>query len=96
MSSSNRISRRAFVCGLTAAAAAAPHLAAARALGASANEKIGVGLIGCGGMGMANLDACARDAGVAVTGVCDVQKSRRDRVERIDRAFMLLHLMPYV
>jgi len=45
-----------------------------------ANDKIGVGLIGCGGMGTANLQACASRADVAVTGVCDVWKSRREAI----------------
>jgi predicted dehydrogenase len=45
-----------------------------------ANDKIGVGLIGCGGMGTANLKACAGRADVVVTGACDVWKSRRDAV----------------
>ncbi len=45
-----------------------------------ANDKIGVGLIGCGGMGRANLRACASHPDVVVTGACDVWKTRRDAV----------------
>ncbi len=42
------------------------------------NERIQVGLIGCGGMGRGNLANCARYADVAVTGICDVWQARRD------------------
>jgi predicted dehydrogenase len=42
------------------------------------NERIQVGLIGCGGMGRGNLANCARYADVAVAGVCDVWPARRE------------------
>ena len=42
------------------------------------NERIQVGLIGCGGMGRGNLANCARYANVAVTGVCDVWPAQRE------------------
>ena len=85
MSEPNKVSRREFV-GKTATAgavgAAVPYFVPARALGQAdapgANDRIGVGLIGCGGMGRANLNACAGHPDVAVTAVCDVQKDRRD------------------
>jgi len=38
-----------------------------------------VALIGCGGMGQANLGACAGQADVAVTAVCDVWKTRAEQ-----------------
>jgi predicted dehydrogenase len=44
------------------------------------NSRIHVGLIGCGGMGRANLAECARHADVVVTAACDVWKSRCDAV----------------
>jgi len=45
-----------------------------------ANSKVHIGLIGCGGMGAANLAAAARHPDAVVTGVCDVWKSRRDAI----------------
>jgi len=47
----------------------------------SANEKIRVGLIGCGGMGRGNLANCARHPDVVVTAVCDVWKDRREATQ---------------
>src|SRR5512147_546310 len=44
----------------------------------NANEKIQIGLIGCGGMGRGNLANCARHKDVAVTGICDVWPARRE------------------
>lgn len=46
----------------------------------AANGRIHVGLIGCGGMGRANLDACAQHPDVVVTAACDVWAARRDEV----------------
>ena len=72
------------VAATGAAGAAVPYFIPAGVLAGpgrpGANDKIGVGLIGCGGMGTANLTACAGRADVAVTGVCDVWKSRREAV----------------
>jgi len=76
MSTSTQTSRRSFVRSL-AAGAALPYLVPASVFGA--NDKIGVALVGCGGMGLANLAACAKDPAAAVTGLCDVQKSRLER-----------------
>jgi len=87
MSHSKDLSRRAFIRGITATSAAGmavPYFVPARALGGAgkpaANDKIGVGLIGCGGMGRGNLKACADRPDVVVTGACDVWKPRRDAV----------------
>jgi len=44
------------------------------------NERIHVGLIGCGGMGRGNLGNCAAHPDVAVTGACDVWQARREAV----------------
>jgi predicted dehydrogenase len=44
------------------------------------NSRIHVGLIGCGGMGRANLSACASQPDVVVTAACDVWASRREAV----------------
>ena len=85
MSESNELSRRGFI-GKTATAGAvglsAPYFVSAKALGQQgspgANDKIHVGLIGCGGMGRGNLRNCAKHEDVAVTAVCDVQQPRLD------------------
>jgi predicted dehydrogenase len=82
---STQISRREFiekaatvsVLGLTAPSLASADTAAKPA---SPNSRIHVGLIGCGGMGRANLNNCATHPDVVVTGACDVWKSRRDAV----------------
>ncbi len=42
----------------------------------SANSKIGIGLIGCGGMGAFNLRELMRSPEVEVVGLCDVDSSR--------------------
>ena len=44
------------------------------------NSRIHLGLIGCGGMGRANLGACASQPDVVVTAACDVWAARRDAV----------------
>jgi len=44
------------------------------------NERLHLALIGCGGMGRANLRNCARYSDVVVVGACDVWKARRDAV----------------
>ncbi len=72
-------SRREFIGQATVGAAAIA--AASRATPqTSPNEKIHLGIIGCGGMGRANLNACAGQSDVVVTGACDVWKARRDAV----------------
>lgn len=84
------LTRRAFIekaATLTAIGFAAPRLASAAdaagkssAPAAAPNSRIHVGLIGCGGMGQANLAECARQPDVVVTAACDVWKARRDAV----------------
>ncbi len=84
MSDSSHLSRRRFVQTAAAAGVAAPYLvpssARAQAGASGPNDRIHVGLIGCGGMGRGNLNNCARHADVAVTGACDVWQPRRDGV----------------
>jgi len=87
MSEKKAITRRRFIHRVAAtgtAGMAVPYFVPAAALGQAgrpgANDKIGVGLIGCGGMGRANLNACAARPDVVVTGACDVWKSRRETV----------------
>src|SRR5512137_968090 len=87
MNENHTLTRRAFLekaATLTAAGFAAPHLAAAAQPAArpkpGPNSRIHVGLIGCGGMGRANLGACASQPDVVVSAACDVWASRRDAV----------------
>jgi predicted dehydrogenase len=82
MSQSKSISRRSFI-GTTAAGTAgfaAPYFVPAHVLGqgpgTSANDRIQLGLIGCGGMGRGNLQNCAAHKDVVVTAACDVQQAR--------------------
>ena len=87
MPQSRHMSRRDFIRRITAtgtAGAAIPYFIPAGVLGREgrpgANDKIGLGLIGCGGMGRSNLKACAGRSDVVVTGACDIWKTRRDAV----------------
>ncbi len=84
MHSFPRTNRRAFLKTAGAAALAAPVLIPGRVLGAEGqtppSEKINLGIIGCGGMGRANLGACSNQPDVAVTAACDVWEARRDAV----------------
>jgi len=76
-------SRREFIgkaAKLAAVGLAAPRLAAQPSRPPGPNERIHVGLIGCGGMGRGNLGACASYPDVVVTGACDVWKERREAV----------------
>ena len=83
MSDTSKLTRRDFVRTAAAAGVAVPCVISASALGHAgapgANEKMRVGLIGCGGMGQGNLANCAKHADVVVTAVCDVAKDRRER-----------------
>ena len=75
------VSRRDFIRQAGAAGLGVPYIVGSGAFGGEAgggaNDKIGVGLIGCGGMGRANLKACADSGEAVVRGVCDVWKERR-------------------
>lgn len=88
MSTPHQVTRRAFLekaATVTALgfAARSPVLGAESGGGGRSNppnSRIHLGLIGCGGMGRANLNACAQDAGVVVTAACDVWPARRNAV----------------
>jgi len=80
-------SRRAFLRTTTSAAAVAmvtPTLIPASAVGGAGqpppSERVNLGIIGCGGMGTSNLNACARFADVVVTAACDVWDARLEAV----------------
>ena len=87
MKPDNALNRRAFLekaATITAIGFAAPHLVSAAESAPrprpGPNSRIHVGLIGCGGMGRANLGECAKQPDVVVTAACDVWASRRDAV----------------
>jgi predicted dehydrogenase len=76
--------RRKFVLTSSAAAVGTPLiLKSSLVKGAgisSANDKINLGIIGCGGLGKVNLYAAAAHPDVVVTAACDVWKERLDPV----------------
>jgi predicted dehydrogenase len=87
MTKAKQLTRRDFMektARLGAVGMVAPAIGRSVAFGqeakAAPNDRIHVGLIGCGGMGRANLNACAQHPDVVVTGACDVWKTRRDAV----------------
>ncbi len=76
--------RRDFLRTAGAAGFAVPYLISSSALAQpgkpAANDRLSIALIGCGGMGRANLGACGSQPDVVVTGACDVWKQRREAV----------------
>lgn len=86
MAETNRLTRRSFFAKASAAGASGvlfPSLVGPKVLGAAgipgANDKIGIGLIGCGGMGRHNLKQCAGHPEAAILGACDVWQDRMDK-----------------
>lgn len=77
-------SRRRFLKSAAGATLVTPLLVPSAVLGTEGqtppNSRIHLGLIGCGGMGRANLTACAQHPDVAVTAACDVWPARRESV----------------
>ncbi len=84
---SSPFSRRQFVKTTSLAAFAAPLIVNPSVLPGknrtAPGDKINLGLIGCGGLGKANLNACAGHPDIVVTAACDVWKERLDPV--VDR-----------
>ncbi|MBN1491197.1 MAG: Gfo/Idh/MocA family oxidoreductase [Phycisphaerae bacterium] len=81
---SKELTRRAFLgtsgrtaAGIAAGLSASQFASSARAAGA--NEKILVGLIGCGGMGNANKNDFMRADDVELIAVCDVDQGRMEK-----------------
>jgi predicted dehydrogenase len=78
------VSRRRFLQTTARTALAAPFVTSTSIIGSNGqtppNSRIHLGLIGCGGMGRANLKECANHSDVAVTAACDVWTARRDSV----------------
>jgi len=77
-------SRRQFVKTASVAAIGAPIIVKSSVFGGKGitapSDKINLGIIGCGGLGKANLSACAAHPDVVVTAACDVWKERLDPV----------------
>ena len=82
MAESEEMSRREFMGKATAAGAAVavPYFVPSSALGGQgkpgANDRINLGIIGCGNMGRVNLSNCSKYDDVVVTAACDVWKKR--------------------
>ena len=76
--------RRQFVKTTTVAAFAAPLLMKSSLINGKSisapSDKIHLGIIGCGGLGKVNLNACAGHPDIVVTAACDVWKERLDPV----------------
>jgi predicted dehydrogenase len=79
-----QFSRRKFIRSTSAAAITAPFIIKSSVLASSGitapSDKISLGLIGCGGLGKANLKAASAHPDVVVTAACDVWKERLDFV----------------
>jgi predicted dehydrogenase len=85
MDRSDKRTRRQFVkdtarLGVMGMAATQLPIGIGRSRQTSPNERIHLGLIGCGGMGRGNLANCAQHPDVVVTGACDVWQQRREAV----------------
>jgi len=81
--SSRSYSRRRFIKTTGTAAIAAPIIIRSSLLNGQSqppSDRINLGIIGCGGMGMANLNACLANPNVVVTAACDIWKERLDPV----------------
>lgn len=80
----SRLTRRQFVKKTSFAAIAAPFIIKSSAVhgkkASAPSDRINLGVIGCGGLGKANLDECAKHPDVVVTAACDVWKERLDPV----------------
>src|SRR5512135_145562 len=81
MTSNRRMSRRealkrAGTAAIVAAGGTLAHSMPARAAKPGANERIRLGLIGCGGMGTRHLEALAVNSLCEVAAVCDCFKPR--------------------
>jgi predicted dehydrogenase len=78
------LTRRQFVKTTSVAAIAAPLIVKSSVINGmgipSPSDKINLGIIGCGGLGKANLSACAMHPEIVVIAACDVWKERLDPV----------------
>ncbi len=82
MTTPTRVSRRRFLTG-AAAVAAAPYLLSARAWGRmAASERITLGMIGIGNMGGGHLNNLVNDREVQILAVCDVRRDKREEAQK--------------
>jgi len=88
MNETTSLTRRDFIekaATITAIGFAAQHFTEASAAPPrrrpGPNDRIHLGLIGCGGMGRGNLNECAKHPDVAVVAACDVWPERRESVK---------------
>jgi predicted dehydrogenase len=84
MRKNSPFSRREFVKTTSVAAIGAPLILKSSLINGqgitAANDKINLGIIGCGGLGKQNLNAAAAHPDVVVVAACDVWKERLDPV----------------
>ena len=82
--SASPLTRRKFVKTISVAAFAAPLIVKSSVIKGKSitfpSDKINLGIIGCGGLGKANLSACTTHPDVVLTAACDVWKERLDPV----------------
>lgn len=78
----NTSSRRRFIKNTSAAAMAMPLILPSSLTHAKsrAADKINLGIIGCGGLGKANLSACMKRSDVVLVAACDVWNERLDPI----------------
>ena len=81
------LNRRAFISktGLATLAASglgSPFLRPARAAESGPNEKLRIGLIGCGGMGQGDLACFMANPDVECAVICDVDETRSAKIGR--------------
>jgi len=85
-----RLTRRRFLGGL-AAAAAAPYVVPAASLGAggvaSPSERIGIGSIGTGGRGTGHIKSLRQRGEVEIRAVCDPQQAKREAARKAVQSY---------
>lgn len=84
MKNNSALTRRMFVKTTSVAAIGAPLILKSSIVSGkgntAANDKINLGIIGCGALGKQNLFAAAKHPDVVVTAACDVWKERLDPI----------------
>ncbi len=84
MKKTSPFSRRQFVKTTSVAAIGAPLILKSSLIKGNgitaASDKINLGIIGCGGLGKANLNATSAHPDIVVTAACDVWKERLDPI----------------
>ena len=73
----DRMTRRSFLARVSGGAAALGTSAAVAQVAGGANERLSIGVIGCGGRGtslMRGIQSLAKSQNVEITAICDVWK----------------------